>query len=97
MKPNDNLAIVQRFLITLCIILVINFFLPRMMPGNPFSTASSDVLGEDVIVLTEEQRMYYMNYYGLDRPLHEQFLTYLKNIATGDLGRSISYKCRFWT
>ena len=39
----DNRAIVSRFLLTLLILLAINFLLPRMMPGDPFSTASSDV------------------------------------------------------
>lgn len=88
----DNQAIASRFLLTLIILLAINFFLPRMMPGDPFSTASSDVQGEDVVIMTEAQRMYYMEYYGLDRPLHEQFFIYLKNLATGDLGKSISNK-----
>ena len=88
----DNRAIVSRFLLTLLILLAINFLLPRMMPGDPFSTASSDVEGEDVVIMTEAQRMYYMEYYGLDRPLHEQFFIYLKNLAVGDLGKSISNK-----
>lgn len=88
----DNRAIVSRFLLTLLILLAINFLLPRMMPGDPFSTASSDVEGEDVVIMTEAQRMYYMEYYRLDRPLHEQFFIYLKNLAVGDLGKSISNK-----
>ncbi|HOO47225.1 MAG TPA: ABC transporter permease [Deltaproteobacteria bacterium] len=92
MLKKDTKAIIYRFLITLFIILAINFFLPRMMPGDPFSTTSSTIQGEDVIVLTEEQRMYYRNYYGLDKPVPEQFVTYLENLATGDLGKSIYYK-----
>jgi len=92
MIEKDKQILISRFLITLFVILAINFFLPRMMPGDPFSTTSSNIQGEDVVVMTQEQRMYYMNYYGLDRPLPEQFITYLKNIATGDLGKSISYK-----
>lgn len=92
MNEKDRRTIFCQFLIALFIILAINFFLPRMMPGDPFSTRSSDVLGENVVVMTEEQRAYYMSYYGLDRPLHEQFFTYLKNIATGNLGKSIYYK-----
>jgi len=62
------------------------------MPGDPFSTTSADEVGEEIIVMTEEQRLYYINYYGLDRPLHEQFLVYMKNLMTGNLGRSIYYK-----
>jgi peptide/nickel transport system permease protein len=92
MITEEKKRILQQFLITLFIILVINFFLPRMMPGDPFSAKSSDVQGEEMIVMTEAQRMYYMNYYGLDTPLYVQFVTYLKNIATGNLGKSIYYK-----
>ncbi|MFW5638436.1 MAG: ABC transporter permease [Methanoculleus sp.] len=88
----DNRAIISRFLLTLMILLAINFFLPRMMPGDPFSLTSSDVQGEDIVIMTEAQRAYYMEYYGLDRPLHEQFFIYLKNLAGGDLGKSISNK-----
>ena len=63
-----------------------------MMPGDPFSMTSDDDSGEEIIVLTEQQRLYYMEYYGLDRPLHEQFLVYIKNLIKGDMGKSIYYK-----
>jgi peptide/nickel transport system permease protein len=89
---NDRNSFTLRLLSTLFVNLAINFFLPRMMPGDPFTTTSADEAGEDIIVMTEEQRLYYMNYYGLDRPLYEQFLVYMKNLMTGNLGRSIYYK-----
>lgn len=91
MKMDRN-SFIFRLALTLFVILAINFFLPRMMPGDPFSTTSEDDAGDEVIIMTEEQRLYYMNYYGLDRPLHEQFLVYMKNLMKGDLGRSIYYK-----
>jgi ABC-type dipeptide/oligopeptide/nickel transport systems, permease components len=91
-NESDKQAIIFRFALTLLVILALNFFLPRMMPGDPFSTTSSDVQGEDVVVMTEEQREYYTHYYGLDLPLHEQFVVYLSNLAHGDLGQSIYYK-----
>ncbi len=84
--------LILRFALTLLVILILNFFLPRMMPGDPFSAMSSDVAGEDLFTMTEEQREYYFHYYGLDLPLHEQFTVYLSNLARGDLGESISYK-----
>lgn len=89
---NDRNSFLFRLVLTLFIILVINFFLPRMMPGDPFSTTSDEDSGDEVIVMTEEQRQYYMNYYGLDKPVHEQFLVYMKNLLKADLGRSIYYK-----
>ncbi|OPX69461.1 MAG: dipeptide transporter permease DppB [Methanoregulaceae archaeon PtaB.Bin056] len=92
MSEKNREVILSRFVITLLVILALNFFLPRMMPGDPFSTISSDVQGEDVIIMTEEQREYYSHYYGLDLPLHEQFVVYLSNLVHGDLGKSIQYK-----
>jgi peptide/nickel transport system permease protein len=88
----DKNTFILRLSLTLFVILVINFFLPRMMPGDPFSTTSADVVGEDILVMTEEQHLYYINYYGLDKPLCEQFLVYLKNLMMGNLGKSIYYK-----
>ncbi|MDY0266928.1 MAG: ABC transporter permease [Methanimicrococcus sp.] len=48
--------------------------------------------GDEVIVMTEQQRLYYTEYYGLHLPLHEQFVIYIKNLIKGDLGKSIYYK-----
>lgn len=92
MNARDRQTILVRFFITLLVILALNFALPRMMPGDPFSTISSDVQGEDVIIMTAEQREYFEQYYGLDLPMHEQFVLYISNLAHGDLGKSIQYK-----
>jgi len=92
MNKNTRNTLIFRFVITLLVILSINFFLPRMMPGDPFSTTSSDVQGEDIVTMTEEQHQYFISYYGMDLPLHEQFIRYLANMAKGDFGQSIYYK-----
>jgi len=63
-----------------------------MMPGDPFLILSADTENEVVSILTEEQRQYFITYYGLDRPVYEQFLRYICSMATGDLGMSIYYK-----
>ncbi len=55
-------------------------FLTRMMPGNPFQL-------ENINPSVQEQ---ILKQYGLDRPVGEQFLLYLKNLSHGDLG--MSYK-----
>lgn len=92
MNGKGRQDLVIRFAITLLVILALNFFLPRMMPGDPFSTASSDVQGEDVVVMTEQQREYFIQYYGMDRPLPDQFVLYLSRLLQGDFGQSIYYK-----
>lgn len=79
------------YLVTLMIILTINFFLPRLMPGDPFLHLSGEA-GMEVVTFTEEQREYFIAHYGLDRPLSEQYLRYLTGLLRGDLGFSYYYK-----
>jgi peptide/nickel transport system permease protein len=66
----------------------VNFFLPRLMPGDPieimFSSAGSDLSVENLEALK-------LTFGFVDGPLWQQYLTYLQSVFTGDLGRSIKY------
>ncbi|MBB3445226.1 ABC transporter permease [Rhizobium sp. BK379] len=66
----------------------INFFLPRLMPGDPvrimFSSAGTELPPESLQALK-------LTFGFVDGPLWQQYLTYLGSIFTGDLGRSIKY------
>ena len=66
----------------------INFFLPRLMPGDPiqkmFAGAGSDLSLENLNALK-------LTFGFIDAPLGEQYLAYLKSVFTGDLGRSIRF------
>jgi len=66
--------------------LVFNFFLFRVLPGDPAKNLTRNRLvpAEQVQVLRES--------FGLGKPLHEQFATCVKDTLSGDLG--ISYKFR---
>jgi peptide/nickel transport system permease protein len=75
---------------TLWIVLTLNFVLPRLMPGDPFLLLSSET-DQEVVVFSEEQRQYYLHYYGLDRPMLTQYATYLANLCRGKLGFSLYY------
>lgn len=92
MKCKGRKGIALQYATALFLILVLNFFLPRMMPGDPFLILSADAENEVISVLTEEQRLYFISYYGLDRPVYEQFVNYIFSVARGDLGESIYYK-----
>ena len=77
--------IVRRLIISVVTILVIAtccFFLLRILPGNPFSTTE---------LLSQEQIDRMMHYYGMDKPLLEQYLTYMKNLLHGDFGSSLKH------
>jgi len=70
--------------------ITVNFFLPRLMPGDPFLYLSRD--NQDASVgFSEEQIARYKAYYGLDKPLGRQYLHYLTDLLQGDLGYSIHY------
>ncbi len=65
----------------------INFFLPRLMPGDPLKLIAGNAapqLGEERVKALRAQ-------YGLDKPLHQQYVIYLKQLARGDLGTSFRY------
>ena len=66
--------------------LVVNFFLFRVLPGDPART-----LGRGRFT-TEEQLEEFNATYGLDQSLPQQFVTYVQNTLTGDLGISLRYR-----
>ncbi len=71
---------------SLFFVAVFNFFLFRVLPGDPAKslTRNHAVPPEQIAALRRQ--------FGLDQPLPAQFLTYLGNLARGNLG--ISYKFR---
>lgn len=79
------------YLLVLLTALSLNFFLPRAIPGNPLEDLSSG-MGSLPIQLDGQTLQTLKEYYGLDRPLGEQFWQYLQGLAKGELGYSISYR-----
>lgn len=64
----------------------LNFFLPRLMPGDPLTLLTAQ--GSPVYV-TPETKASLRHYYGLDLPMVEQFRRYLTDLVHGDLGMSV--------
>jgi peptide/nickel transport system permease protein len=71
---------------SLAFVLVLNFFLFRVLPGDPART-----LGRGRF-RTEEQLEEFRATYGLEQPLPQQFLTFLRNTFSGELGVSLRYR-----
>lgn len=71
-------------LVCFLIVLMLNFFLPRLLPGNPIAylTGFSE---ED---MTPAQVSYYRQALHLDKPVFVQFGYYLKSLLDGTLGYS---------
>lgn len=64
------------------LLVTVSFFMVKLIPGSPFTSPKMQAGNKEAIYA----------YYGLDKPVYEQYLTYMKNLAKGDLG--ISYKVR---
>lgn len=70
-------------ILTILVVLVLNFALVHMAPGDPIRILSGmDNPSEEMIQNLRSR-------YGLDKPWPVQFMDYLGNLARGDLGRSI--------
>jgi peptide/nickel transport system permease protein len=78
------------YILTLWIILTLNFFLPRLMPGDPFLFVAGDE-GNTVAQDTESIRESYIKYYGLGKPIHIQYIHYIFELFQGNLGHSFHF------
>ncbi|MCP4767521.1 MAG: oligopeptide ABC transporter permease OppB [Gammaproteobacteria bacterium] len=68
---------------TLLILITISFFMMRFAPGSPFSSERE---------MSPEIKANINAKYGLDKPVSEQYFSYLGNLLKGDLGPSFKYK-----
>ncbi len=67
-------------IVTMWVIITITFVIMHAVPGDPF--AREGKMPEQVYQNLRAQ-------YGLDKPLGEQYVIYLKNIMKGDFGKSM--------
>lgn len=67
------------------LISIATFSIMRLMPGDP----TAFLLGEGDVRISEAQIEAIKARWGLDRPLHEQYLLWAANLLRGDFGESI--------
>lgn len=79
---------ITHYIVLLSAVVILNFFLPRMLPGSPIA----QLAGEEVGSMTQSERDRILSAYDLDKPLTVQFFTYIRNIVTLDWGISFSKK-----
>ena len=65
-------------LVTLWVVVTFSFFLMQILPGTPYNNPK---LSDEMIALLNKQ-------YGLDKPVWQQYLSYLWNVLHGDFGTS---------
>ena len=79
------------FLVTFVCAFILNFILPRLMPGDPVAAIVSR-LAQGMSDATGVQAIYqqYTELFGTNKPMLEQFFIYVRNVARGDFGFSFS-------
>jgi peptide/nickel transport system permease protein len=79
------------FTITFVCAFLLNFILPRLMPGDPVAVITQRV-SQGMNSQSGVAKIYqeYSDLFGTQKPMLEQFALYIKNIAQGNLGVSFS-------
>ena len=69
--------------LTIVVLITVAFFMMHAMPGSPFNPSEEKNVPIEVLERLAAS-------YGLDKPVHEQYIDYWKSLLHGDLG--VSYK-----
>ncbi len=79
------------FLITFFFAFLLNFILPRLMPGDPVAAITARI-AQGMSNSTGMKQVYehYASLFGTNKPMLEQFFLYVRNVAHGDFGTSFS-------
>ena len=79
------------FVITLVCAFILNFILPRLMPGDPVAAIASR-MAQGMSNATGVQAIYqqYTELFGTNKPLLQQFFIYVNNVFHGNFGFSFS-------
>lgn len=79
------------YLAAFIIALALNFFLPRLVPGSPVNGIIASMSGGMSGEATKTMYATFVKEFGLDKPILQQFLTYLNDLAHGNMGTSFGY------
>ncbi len=74
-----------QMVITLWVLTTILFLMFRLLPGDPASMYVDAALSVEAQQAVREQ-------FGLDKPIYQQYLIYVGNVAHGEFGRSFYYR-----
>ncbi|KAA3658698.1 MAG: ABC transporter permease [Chloroflexi bacterium] len=79
------------FLVTLVAAFILNFILPRLMPGDPVAAIVAR-LAQGMSNTAGVQAIYeqYSELFGTNKSMLEQFFIYMRNVLRGDFGFSFS-------
>ncbi|MCY9662365.1 MULTISPECIES: ABC transporter permease [Paenibacillus] len=77
------------YFLTLLIAVTLNFVLPRLIQGNPISMIAAQMT-QGMTDSDSIKKVYetFTKEFGVDKPIGTQFVIYIKNLFTGNLGTS---------
>jgi peptide/nickel transport system permease protein len=78
------------FVVTIVISVTVVFVVPRLVPGSPLSAVFSKLAAVGGRVNAPELIEEYTRRFGLDQSIWQQYVNYLRELARGNLGYSIS-------
>ncbi len=79
------------FILTFIVAFLLNFILPRLMPGDPVAVITQRAAqGMTSAAGVQEVYRQYQELFGTNKPMLVQFMLYVKNISHGDFGVSFS-------
>ena len=76
------------FVPTLLGVAIVIFLLLRVLPGDPAEKILAGPYGEGTFTQDDVERL--REQLGLDKPIHEQFATWILDLVRGDLGYSVA-------
>jgi len=89
LEESSTQSIIVNYLLALVAIFLLNFILPRMMPGDPLQAIYGD---EALVAMTPAMEAELIKRFALDQPWTSQLSSYVLGIFHGDLGYSYYYK-----
>jgi len=91
-RINTKWLIKRTFMLIVTIIfaLLINFTIPRLSPGDPIGAYLARLSSYGFTIESKRIIEQYKEMFGLDKDIFTQFLCYIKQLLTGDLGYSAS-------
>jgi peptide/nickel transport system permease protein len=78
------------FVVTIFLSITIVFVIPRLIPGDPLGAIAVKLAQVGANLGSRELIDQYMQRFGLDKSIPEQYIAYLRQLAQGDLGYSIA-------
>jgi peptide/nickel transport system permease protein len=78
-------------LITTVFAFMLNFMLPRLMPGDPVAAITARI-AQGMSTSTGVKEIYenYAKQFGINKPIYEQFAIYVRNVFKGEFGVSFT-------